>query len=81
MGYVSVFTFINNTIMAYQFGKITWRGSYKGHSIEKAESSLQEVYIVDGDRKRAYWSMADARRAINGVELKYYPVDVRNWLD
>lgn len=67
--------------MAYQFGQITWRGSYKGHSIEKAESPLQEVYIVDGDLELAYWSMADARRAINGKELKYYPVDVRNWFD
>lgn len=67
--------------MAYQFGQITWRGSYKGHSIEKAESPIQEVYVVDGDLKNAYWSMADARREINGKELKCYPVDVRHWFD
>ena len=67
--------------MAYQFAKITWRGSYYGHRIEKVESPLQEVYIVDGDREHAYWSMVDARRAIKGGELKYCPVDVRNGFD
>ena len=52
---------------------------YKGHRIVTTESPMQIVYVVDGDREHAYWSVADAKRAINGKELKYLPVDVRNW--
>ena len=65
--------------MAYQFARITWRGFYYGHRIEKVENPIQEVFVVDGDMSTAYWSMADARRSIKGDELKYCPVDVRHW--
>lgn len=52
---------------------------YKGHTIETTESPIQIVYVVDGDREHAYWSIADAKRAINGQETKFYPTDIRHW--
>lgn len=64
---------------ATTFGTVTAEMPYKGHRIETTESPLQIVYVVDGDREHAYWSVADAKRAINGKELKYLPVDVRGW--
>ena len=67
--------------MAYSFGKITGEISYKGHRIETVESPMQIVFAVDGDMEHAYWSVADAKRSINGVELKFYPVDVRHWFN
>lgn len=67
--------------MAYSFGTVTAEMAYKGHRIETTESPMQIVYVVDGDLEHAYWSMADARRAIRGDELKFYPVDVRHWFD
>lgn len=65
--------------MAYSFGTVTAEIAYKGHKIETTESPIQIVYVVDGDRERAYWSIADAKRAINGQELKSVPVDIRHW--
>lgn len=65
--------------MSYSFGTVTAEIAYKGHRIETTESPIQTVYVVDGDRERAYWSIADAKRAINGQELKFVPVDIRNW--
>ena len=65
--------------MAYEFAKTTALISYKGHTIEQVESPMQTVFVVDGDRERAYWSVADAKRAINGKELTFFPVDVRHW--
>lgn len=65
--------------MAYSFGKFTGEIGYKGHFIQTTESPIQIVYVVDGDLEHAYWSIADAKRAINGKELKYLPVDVRHW--
>jgi len=65
--------------MAYSFGTVTAEMAYKGHRIETTESPMQIVYVVDGDREHAYWSIADAKRAINGKELKYFSVDVRHW--
>lgn len=66
-------------VMAYSFGTVTAEMAYKGHRIETTESPMQIVYVVDGDREHAYWSIADAKRAINGKELKCLPVDVRHW--
>ena len=66
-------------VMASQFGKFTAEIGYKGHFIQTTESPMQTVYVVDGDLEHAYWSIADAKRAINGNELKYSPVDVRSW--
>ena len=66
-------------VMAFQFGKFTAEIGYKGHFIQTTESPMQIVYVVDGDLEHAYWSVADAKRAINGKELKYLPVDVRHW--
>lgn len=65
--------------MAYQFGKYTAEIGYKGHFIQTTESTMQIVYVVDGDLEHAYWSVADAKRAINGKELKSLPTDVRHW--
>ena len=65
--------------MAYSVGQVTAETAYKGHRIETTESPMQIVYVVDGDREHAYWSVAAAKRAINGKELKYLPADVRNW--
>lgn len=65
--------------MAYSFGTVTAEKVYKGHIIATTESPIQVVYVVDGNREHAYWSIADAKRAINGQELKSFPVDVRDW--
>lgn len=65
--------------MEYSFGTVTAEMAYKGHRIDTTESPMQIVYVVDGDREHAYRSIADAKRAINGKELKYLPVDVRHW--
>ena len=74
------FTLLNFfSVMAYSFGTVTAEMVYKGHRIETTESPMQIVYVVDGDLEHAYWSVADAKRAINGKELKYLPVDVRHW--
>lgn len=70
---------LNLAFMAFQFGKFTAEIVYKGHFIQTTESPMQIVYVVDGDLEHAYWSVADAKRAINGKELKYLPVDVRDW--
>lgn len=53
--------------------------AYKGHTIETTESPMQIVFVVDGDREHAYWSIADAKRAINGKQTISLPVDVRHW--
>ena len=65
--------------MAYSFGQVTGRIIYKGHFIETTESPIQMVFVVNGDREHAYWSIADAKRAINGEQLKYESVDIRHW--
>lgn len=65
--------------MAYSFGTVTAEMRYKGHRIETTESPMQIVYVVDGDCEHAYWSVADAKRAINGKDLKSCPTDVRHW--
>jgi len=65
--------------MGYTFGQVTAEVMYKGHKIETTESPMQIVYVVDGQRENAYWSMADAKRAINGQSLTYYPTDIRHW--
>lgn len=65
--------------MEYSFGTVTAEMAYKGHRIDTTESPMQIVYVVDGDREHAYWSVADAKRAINGKELKSLPVDIRHW--
>lgn len=65
--------------MAYSFGQVTSTTAYKGHVIETTESPMQVVYVVDGDREHAYWSIADAKRAINGKQTISLSVDVRSW--
>lgn len=50
--------------------------SYKGHKIEQVESPVQIFFTVDGCLTTAYWSIADAKRAINGVLTKSQPVDI-----
>lgn len=65
--------------MAYSFVQITGEIMYKGHRIETVESPLQVVYMVDGQRDRCFWSVADAKRAINCQPTKFYSVDVRHW--
>ena len=49
---------------------------YKGHNIVKFESMLQIVYVVDGDEAKAYWSLTDAKRAINGKPVLFEPVNI-----
>ena len=61
------------------FAKITAEIQYKGHKIETVESPIQVVYMVDGHQERCFWSVADAKRAINGQPTKFYSVDVRHW--
>lgn len=51
---------------------------YKGHTIERMDSFIQTFFVVDTNLGSAYWSVADAKRAIRGEELKYYPVDIRH---
>lgn len=65
--------------MAY--GKIASVSEYKGHRIETVEdpAQIQILFVVDGDTEHAYWSMADAKRAINGKCLKFYAVDIQSW--
>lgn len=65
--------------MAYEFAKVTEWAVYKGRPIQKVETPMQEVFTVERDFERAYWSIADCRRAINGSELVYEPVDIRHW--
>lgn len=65
--------------MAYQFAQITATVAYKGHRIDTVESPMQIVYMIDGNESACYWSMADARRAVNSKPTVYCPVDVRNW--
>lgn len=65
--------------MAY--AQITGTATYKGHKIETVESPLQIVYIVDGERTNGYWSMADAKRFINGKATIYEPANVNSWFE
>lgn len=65
--------------MAYSFATITGKVTYKGHTIETVESPMQIVYMVDGHKERCFWSVADAKRAINCQPTKFYSVDVRHW--
>ena len=65
--------------MAYQFAQITASTAYKGHRIDTVESPMQVVYMVDGRAEACYWSIADAKRAINAQQTKSLPVDVRHW--
>lgn len=65
----------------YQYAQITGSVTYKGHKIDKVESLLQIVYVIDGETKKAYWSMSDAKRAINGKANIFLPVDITNWFD
>ena len=52
--------------------------SYKGHEVARVESPLQVFFVVDGDYSNDYWSMADAKRAINGQGTVSLPVDIRH---
>lgn len=61
------------------FVNIVAEVKYKGHVIETVESPIQRVFMVDGHRERCFWSMADAKRAINCQPTKFYSVDVRHW--
>lgn len=63
----------------YSFGQVTAAITYKGRKIETVESPMQVVFSVDGNYASAYWSVADAKRAIRGEGTKYLPVDVRDW--
>ena len=65
--------------MAYQFATVTASIAYKGHRIDTVESPMQIVYMIDGNAAACYWSMADARRAVNAQQTKFFPVDVRHW--
>ena len=51
---------------------------YKGRKIETTETPLQRFFVVDGDLSAALWSLADARRAINGQQTVSLPVDIRH---
>lgn len=57
---------------------ITSSRAYKGHTIEVAESPIQIFFVVDGNRAAALWSIADAKRSINGQPLVSLPVDIRH---
>lgn len=65
--------------MAY--AQVTGMATYKGHRIERVESPLQVVYVVDGNRARGYWSMSDAKRSVNGKVIIYEPADVNSWFE
>ena len=49
---------------------------YKGREIARVESPLQVFFVVDGDFRRAVWSVADAKRMINGKATLSEPVDI-----
>lgn len=61
------------------FAEITKVQTYKGNKIETVENPVQIVFVVNSDKAHALWSIADAKRYINGQPLKYYPVDVTSW--
>jgi len=47
---------------------------YKGRKIERIEDRWrQEFVIVDGSTAVAYASLADAKRAINGIQTIWEP--------
>lgn len=50
---------------------------YKGHEIARVESPLQTFFVVDGNYSRALWSVADAKRMINGKDTLSEPVDIQ----
>lgn len=56
--------------------EVTKTVTYKGHKIEQTESPIQIFFVVDGNLKTAYWSIADCKRAINGQQLVSLPVDI-----
>lgn len=56
---------------------ITDTKAYKGHKIERAETPFQVFYVVDGRSECALWSMAEAKRLINGQDLKFNTIDIR----
>lgn len=61
------------------FLTITASQSYKGHTIERTETPVQIFFVVDGNLAAALWSVADAKRSINGQQLVSLPVDIRRW--
>jgi hypothetical protein len=50
--------------------------TYKGHNIEKVERWGQIFFVVDDCYEAVYFSMADARRAVNGELTKWQPVSL-----
>lgn len=50
--------------------------TYKKHSIQAWESPIQRVYVIDGDTSTAYWSISDAKRAINGEPILFQPCSI-----
>lgn len=57
--------------------KATETKKYKGHTITKIVDGFgQEFFIIDGNDKIAHFSFADAKRAINGTQTKYYPIEL-----
>ena len=55
--------------------------TYKGHKVARVESYLQTFFVVDGDYANALWSVADAKRMINGQGTVSLPVDIRHMND
>ena len=46
--------------------------SYKGHSITMFKDDFdQELVIIDNDESKVYFSIADAKRVVNGRSPKY----------
>lgn len=55
----------------------TSTSTYKGHIISVMESAFgQTFFVVDTNLTSAYWSISEAKRAINGKALNYEPVDI-----
>lgn len=46
--------------------------SYKGHTITMCEDGFgQELVVIDGNEDKIFFSIADAKRVINGKKPKY----------
>lgn len=50
--------------------------SYKGHTVATVESFMQRFFVIDSNLEAAVFSMADAKRQINGQPTRYESVNI-----
>ena len=70
------YLFSKNAYIVNTMLNVTDTLTYKGHKIEKTESYFQIFYVVDGHLEIAFWSVAEAKRHINGQDLKFNTIDI-----